>query len=169
MNFSLSSATRSFLNVFLRVGGNLKDLHSRLEGSGRWEQSAPSPHGCHSPQQGDRGPDLLPTAGFVFFSNQFHIQPKYTISFFSFSQGWKIHILWKLIQDLRNTFIFFLPLSLFRKQTEWTLSICCLLIIIICHHSRAPWEESVASVGRCESRDTVQTVSYVVQLLSSPW
>ena len=34
MNFSLSSATRSFLNVFLRVGGNLKDLHSRLEGSG---------------------------------------------------------------------------------------------------------------------------------------
>ena len=33
MNFSLSSATRSFLNVFLRVGGNLKDLHSRLEGS----------------------------------------------------------------------------------------------------------------------------------------
>ena len=55
MNFSLSSATRSFLNVFLRVGGNLKDLHSRLEGSGRWEQSAPSPPGCHSPQQGGQG------------------------------------------------------------------------------------------------------------------
>ena len=165
MNFSLSSATRSFLNVFLRVGGNLKDLHSRLEGS---RALLPLLVVIHL-SMGDRGPDLLPTAGFVFFSNQFHIQPKYTISFFSFSQGWKIHILWKLIQDLRNTFIFFLPLSLFRKQTEWTLSMCCLLITIICHHWRAPWEESVASVGRCESRDTVQTVSYVVQLLSSPW
>ena len=165
MNFSLSSATTSFLNVFLRVGGNLKDLQSRLEGS---RALLPLLVVIHL-SRGDRGPDLLPTAGFVFFSNQFHIQPKYTISFFSFSQGWKIHILWKLIQDLRNTFIFFLPLSLFRKQTEWTLSMCCFLIIIICHHSRAPWEESVGSVARCESRDTVQTVSYVVQLLSSPW